>query len=225
MAAVMAQATGGASKLGDIAKKAMNGKPAEAVKTADAKVKPKKKTKLKQAEEIIGYSERHNAAIVAQEKVVSRIWDQLEVSRKETARLRKSYDDAGIELRRIIRKGPERLPLFDGPAPEGKEGVPAAAAPTNNVPGPDAWRSVKLADTGLPAKVVEKLHDHKVTLSTMGELVDWQNKGGDIVHVKGIGLETATKASDILADWWKKHPEYKPMAKPEMPAKSAESKK
>lgn len=228
MPAGTAQARGGAKHIGDIVKKRLNGvKESHDAKPADAvPAKPKKKTKLKQAEEVIGYTERHMEAIQRQEKATSLVWDQYLASKKETMALKKSHDDAVIELRRIIRKGPERLPLFDGPAPEGKEGVPAAAAaPINNAPGPDAWRSVKLADTGLPAKLCEKFADHKPSLTTMGELVDWQGKGGDIVRVKGVGIETATKASDILADWWKKHPEYRPMAKPEMPAKSAESKK
>lgn len=82
-------------------------------------------------------------------------------------------------------------------------------------PSPDAdvspgarWRGISLAAVGLPKVVVNCLGRQDIT--NLGGLYDWQQDGGNLTTLKGVGEETAVKARRALIEWAQRNPELKP---------------
>jgi len=83
----------------------------------------------------------------------------------------------------------EPMPLFDR-KPD------LASKPAAKLHEP--WREWPLAEIGLTASIVEKLAE--AGYSTAGQIADFNNTGGMLSDIAGIGEATADKISDALAE-------------------------
>ena len=108
----------------------------------------------------------------------------------------------------------EKHPLFDQADNEKAETKPAeqtaehAATLESKPAGKDAWRDVAIHEVISDPKLSAKLFDADMT--TLGKLSDHMAEQGEWwwKQLQGIGEESAAKISDMLADYWKAHPEY-----------------
>ena len=140
---------------------------------------------------------------------------------------KKEYENATLDLRQLIRKGPERLPLFDGVGSTQTAAKPADATPDAPQGGekfdPEGWRAVSLSDVGLSKKICAALEKHHPSVTTLGEFQQLAAKG-EWWHrdVKGIGQSAVDEISDCMEAFWKKHPEFQ-STQPAPTEKPAES--
>lgn len=119
-------------------------------------------------------------------------------------------------------------PIENAKAPETAS---EAGKPTQNITEnitaatDDAWRAVPLADLGIKATTLKILADHTPSLTTMGELCDWQEKKGDFwaKDISGVGPTKRSEIEDAQLAHWQKHPlpqltKAEPISKaPDMP--------
>lgn len=193
-----------------------------AAKVADAKKPPKRKSKLKTTQELLSYSQRYQEEVQSKGRECLTLRNAFIDLKRQAMAAKKEWEDAQLELQRLVVNGPERMPLYDGVADlkpkDSQEENPDANSEKFNK---DGWKTVSLKDAGVPEKLLDKLEANSPPLRTLGELVDWQAaRGGHnrLTDVKGIGETGDAKIADVIAEFWKKHPEY--TREPEKPAKS-----
>ena len=135
-------------------------------------------------------------SLVDQETTTGELFREWKEHQATAAEVKKDYDGAVWELRRLIRAQTEDLPLFVplfdglGEKAEGAED--------------DSWREVELASLDLSAKVLENLDAARLT--TIGELADYSSNGGRLTQVAGIGPAAAEKIENALEGFWANHP-------------------
>lgn len=193
---------------------------------AAAKKPPKRKSKLKTTQELLSYSQRYQEEVQSKGRFCMTLRSAFIDLKRQAMAAKKEWEDAQLELQRLVVNGPERMPLYDGVAdltPGAKDAK--QEAPQQQAQGEkfdkDGWRKVSLKDAGVPSNLLEKLEANSPPLRTLGELVDWQAaRGGHnrLTDIKGIGESGEAKIADNIAEFWKKHPEYTREA--EKPAKS-----
>ena len=109
---------------------------------------------------------------------------------------KKSLEAAQDQLSDLIARGPETMPLFDGPKPAAKPGPkPKKAAAPDEV-----WRADIIPDLDLAPSIVEKLAE--AGLHTIGDLADWSAGGRLLQDIDGIGEAAAVKIDDAMTKYW-----------------------
>ncbi|HNX27447.1 MAG TPA: hypothetical protein PKK48_08590, partial [Phycisphaerae bacterium] len=118
---------------------------------------------------------------------------------------KKAYDAAMEELQEHSIEEPQ-FPIMQESEPA-KAAEPVTATPADE--NDDSWREQELAGLVAPEispKVLEKLRDNEPSITTMGELADWQNVKGDFwaKDIKGIGPEAAGEIADATLAFWQR---------------------
>ena len=73
----------------------------------------------------------------------------------------------------------------------------------------DGWRVLPLSEIGAKPKSIKALE--AAGIETMGQLVDRMAEGLQWYEgIKGIGEETAAGLADLVAEFWRDHPEFCP---------------
>lgn len=151
---------------------------------------------------------------------------QYEEMKEAAGQVKASMSGKMVQLRRMLRNGPERLPLFDGPkaAPPqpvkskagkaakgskskaGSATGPTAAPPTASKPADaDAWRTAPIQESlhkpGNRALTMGINALLKAGIVNIGQLVDRQSKGfGWTDSIPGFGEAAVTALEDALTD-------------------------
>jgi len=199
-------------------------KPSTEASTAAApavKTKPKKEKKPKKAPPEMVKVERYIVehwekcrAIAAEIEALQGEYNGLRETAKE---IKEAASGKSAILRRMNSRGPERLPLFDGPpkpTAEAAPSTPTAAAP-EAIPeaAADAWRAAPLRESlHKPGKTaLNKSLDvlTKKGIDTIGKLEDLRASGNGYRKwqdaAKGIGDEGAEAVTDAVLAWLTKH--------------------
>ncbi len=142
--------------------------------------------------------------------------------KKAAMELKSAISGKMVMLRRMVKNGPDRLPLFDGPKPAETNGH-ATATPATVMAGSEAWRGVAL-DSALQGPLnkegspelkrgVAALWKAKVT--TIGGVEDLRAKAimGDWSSlVKGLGKESMEAVTNAVLAWLDKNRDAKVLA-------------
>lgn len=137
------------------------------------------------------------AKIREQEQLVAACEDRLTDAKEEVKECRERFDVEVAKLRGLIRGSQEKHPLFDG-ANESSKGADDAA--------PEDWRDVEISSLNIPDSLATKLYESSI--ESIGDLVDWQSSGKQIVGIKGVGAAKADKIADALEEFWRANPQY-----------------
>jgi len=148
------------------------------------------------------------------------------VAKQAKARLKEVTE----EYERLLNRGPEVLPLFDGVAVAtsgnathaavtatltlGGEPIPVVVGESNNTDHPQAstsdpapatadWRSRPTTELDLPPKLIEKLSDNGI--ETIGALEDQRAAFKGLRGIKGIGEAKADAIEDAVLAWLSKN--------------------
>lgn len=118
------------------------------------------------------------------------------------------------ELQKIVNRGPEQYPLFDGqPAKAATDetgGETAGELTSEDAEAAEdvvihdddeSWKEVSIATLGLPAGVVKSLNEADNHIFTIGDLATWTAKYA-LTDIEGIGQAKADKIDDALAKFW-----------------------
>lgn len=151
---------------------------------------------------------------------------QYEEMKEAAGQVKASMSGKMVQLRRMLRNGPERLPLFDGPTAAPPQPVKAkagkaakgskskagsatattAAPPTASKPADaDAWRTAPIQESlhkpGNRALTMGINALLKAGIVNIGQLVDRQSKGfGWTDSIPGFGEAAVTALEDALTD-------------------------
>lgn len=136
------------------------------------------------------------AKIRGQEAIVVQAELELNLAKGHVKACRECFDVEVSKLRGLIRGSREEHPLFDA-APETGSSGPVSA---------DAWREVEIATLEIPAALATRLYEAEI--ETIGDLVDYQSAGHQLVDIKGVGQAKGDKIADALEAFWRSHPEY-----------------
>ncbi len=153
-----------------------------------------------EAEAYTKAEQKHYQDIKVKELSVGMLLDLYETVKAEAALAKRVFEQADVELRAMIRKGPDPQQTLSF----GDEAV---------VPN-DAWRGAFLVDLvpyGFPASAVEKFNTHVPALANLGNVVDWlatTYENNRLTDIKGIGEETAAKYDDASVAYFDAHPEF-----------------
>jgi hypothetical protein len=137
--------------------------------------------------------EHHAAKLTAMREELSDLAVERAKLDEKRKVLKKRYDGLVEQLASDQVKGPEYLPLIDGPAAKSEE--------------PEAWRELLVDSLLLPGHIEQKLLAADIV--SLGQLSDKMD--GDWwweTMPAGIGKAAAEKISDAFAAFWAKHPEY-----------------
>lgn len=185
-------------------------KPAKAAKAPTQKKPPKPKP---ETIKIPRYVWEHKLEC---DKLAAEInADQIRFTEMKAAAMevKASMNGKMVSLRQMMAKGPEHLPLIDGPKP-------AAPQPTTTTADADAWKKAPLRESlhkpgdEVLTKAINVLM--KADITTIGKLEDLRaSKGGEWkwhASVKGLGEEGAGKIEDAVGKWLDKHRDAKVIA-------------
>ena len=132
-----------------------------------------------------------------QERTVATCESDLNYAKEEVKACRERFDVEVAKLRGLIRGSQEKHPLFDGANESSKEADGAAT---------EDWRDVEISSLEIADSLATKLYESSI--ETIGDLVDWQSGGKQIVDIKGVGAAKADKIADALERFWKQNPQY-----------------
>ena len=122
----------------------------------------------------------------------------------EICESRRQAKDSLEEMQSIYNAASERVINYD---PSGyAKGMPLAdVANANGKTTDESWRLTTLASLGLKISIRKKLEDHEPSISTVGELTDWQSKKGDfwIKDIKGLDKAARDEIDNLMAAFWK----------------------
>jgi len=123
---------------------------------------------------------------------------------KQAKHLKKKMEMSQNIVNTLLKKANEAaepLPLFDQKEEE----------PNNE------WRNVGLSELEISDKILDALSEHEPSITTLGELTDWQrDKGGFWAKdIKGIGEAAVTEIADASEKFFAEHPEYMEKEEPE----------
>lgn len=148
-----------------------------------------------QVEDVSEPSEEQEMLKVVQEAEVrcQELEREYTVSKENTSILKKRYDLAVEEMRKLIRQTKEPMPLFDRSNDDGD---------------PDAWRLVTLTAAlegrGVTDNQIAKLHE--ADLHTLGDVADYTSADRRLEDIDGIGQVISEKIADALTEYWQDHP-------------------
>lgn len=131
-----------------------------------------------------------------QERLVATCESDLDDAKDEVKACRERFDLEVAKLRSLIRGQNESHPLFDGAS--------AARAETDVAAGD--WRDAEISSLDIADSLATKLYESSI--ETIGDLVDWQSSGKQIVDIKGVGAAKADKIADALELFWQQNPQY-----------------
>lgn len=156
-------------------------------------------------------------------------------------KIAKQEEKAALEnVRKLIERGPQPLPLFDQgkSASTVEQTKPAdSSADTSNTfeqasdspaieqpsaaTDPDAWRAVSISELGLKPKLTERLEE--AGLTTLGKLEDFRAEisQGREKWPKGIGPAKITEIEDAVVGWLSKNRDAAVLAAAAQPGTTA----
>ena len=127
---------------------------------------------------------------------------------------REARKEVVAELRKHLAKGPERLPLFDGPklGKATSEPMEEAADPNEPVtstalPEDASWRSVTTEELGIPKGICQVLREcSERSITTRGDIADWTATGRPLTSIPRIGEAKRDKILEACMKYNAAHP-------------------